>query len=567
MTAAARFFDRRYEHWVLASMLLVLHAAVDAGLGSALSAALMTAHLGLFFMWQPIWQKDQQLQPRAVALIAVLVIGMVATLSWWTVFAWLILLIGIVAGRSFSTRNERYVYMISLAVLISELLVNCTAMLFFGKPLSAGIAQTFHIGLYVLPLLIYTIPPISGPQRDPFAVDFFRGIAFALMTALMAAFSVLMTYRLSIDYPFALFATLIALGLLLLFLAWISTPGTTSVGLLAVWEKSVLNIGTPFEAWLGNIANLAAQRSHADDFLEAAVAELQDIPWISGVAWETDHSRGLEGKSSRHHVAVDAKSLRVTLYTERSFSSALLIHCRLLLQVLGHFYVAKQRENEEANEAQLRAIYETGARVTHDIKNLLQTMNTLAGSLQNAKTREQEHRGLELLKRRLPDIGRRLQFALNKLQRPVAQAPDEIAIGTWWQSASERFGEGAFKLEANLAAPEAIIPGDCFDSVVDNIIDNARAKLAAGQASNIHVSLTADAGVELNVCDDGNAVPDDIARQLFRGPVASATGLGIGLYQAARQAQLAGCTLRLRHNRDGEVCFTLSCPERRRPAA
>ena len=45
--------------------------------------------------------------------------------------------------------------------------------------------------------------------------------------------------------------------------------------------------------------------------------------------------------------------------------------------------------------------------------------------------------------------------------------------------------------------------------------------------------------------------------QLLRAPVRSDTGLGIGLYQAARQADAAGYALRLEANRDGEVCFAL----------
>ena len=194
-----------------------------------------------------------------------------------------------------------------------------------------------------MPALIYAIPPLTGPQREPFPVDFIRGITFALMTALLAVFSVLITLRLGIDYPLALVTTLIALGLLLLFLSWITTPGTAGIGLLAVWEKSVLNIGTPFEAWLGNIANLARQRARADDFLEAAIDELADIPWISAVEWHTEHDGGIEGTRTGNHLTVETDSLRITLHTERSFSSALLIHCRLLIQVLGHFYVAKQR--------------------------------------------------------------------------------------------------------------------------------------------------------------------------------------------------------------------------------
>jgi hypothetical protein len=48
-----------------------------------------------------------------------------------------------------------------------------------------------------------------------------------------------------------------------------------------------------------------------------------------------------------------------------------------------------------------------------------------------------------------------------------------------------------------------------------------------------------------------------LAKSLLRAPVPSDSGLGIGLYQAARQAEAAGYALRLASNRDGEVCFAL----------
>jgi hypothetical protein len=53
-------------------------------------------------------------------------------------------------------------------------------------------------------------------------------------------------------------------------------------------------------------------------------------------------------------------------------------------------------------------------------------------------------------------------------------------------------------------------------------------------------------------------VIEPVARKLFREPIERAGGLGIGLYQAARQAALAGYRLELTHNRAGYVCFTLA---------
>ena len=48
------------EYWALGSMLLLLHLSLWGHIGSPLSASLMLAHLGLFFIWQPIWQRDQR---------------------------------------------------------------------------------------------------------------------------------------------------------------------------------------------------------------------------------------------------------------------------------------------------------------------------------------------------------------------------------------------------------------------------------------------------------------------------------------------------------------------------
>ena len=558
-SALRRLIDRQHEHWLLAAMLLVLHAAIDAGLDGALSRALLTTHLGLFFLWQPIWQKDQRLRLRAVVLILILVMVALVTLGWWTLFAWLVMLIGLVAGRSFSTRRERYVYLLSLSFLVAELLIVCTAELFLGGALPPAIAHPFQIGLYMLPLVLFAIPPIMVPSREPFPVDFFRGITFALLNALLAVLSVLISLRTGIDYPLALVGTLMVLGALLFLLSWLTAPGSGGIGLVAVWEKSVLNIGTPFEAWLGNIANLAAQCSDAQEFFEAAIELLNDIPWIAGVGWRTAQGDGMVGTQSRFHLDVRSDEIEITLYAERSFSAALYTHCHLLIQVLGHFHAAKLRENKETNEAHLRAIYETGARVTHDIKNLLQALDTLASALDDATSPTQEQRGFSLLKRRLPDIARRLRRALDKLERPAQPQIEYIGAAVWWAALREHADGAATVLEADLEDPLRLLPRDCFDSAVDNFLDNAVHKIAAGQAQAIHITLQATpAAVVCTVSDDGPALPIEIVRRLFRAPIESQTGHGIGLFQAARQAELAGCTVELCENRDGAVRFSIT---------
>ncbi len=58
--------------------------------------------------------------------------------------------------------------------------------------------------------------------------------------------------------------------------------------------------------------------------------------------------------------------------------------------------------------------------------------------------------------------------------------------------------------------------------------------------------------------DSGQAIAPEIAEALLRAPVPSASGLGIGLYHAARQAEESGYALCLAENRPGAVSFTLA---------
>jgi len=103
------------------------------------------------------------------------------------------------------------------------------------------------------------------------------------------------------------------------------------------------------------------------------------------------------------------------------------------------------------------------------------------------------------------------------------------------------------------------VPKALFDSVADNLLQNALAKRASGHEVDIRVSiLKGNDAAELRVSDSGRAVPADMALEILRAPVRSGGGLGIGLYQASRHAEESGYVLTLSENRDGAVCFALS---------
>jgi Histidine kinase-, DNA gyrase B-, and HSP90-like ATPase len=557
----SRLLDRRREHWVLATMLIVLNLALRADFGSALSASLMTAHLGLFFLWQPIWQRDQRLDRWSAALIIVSTGAFIAALNWWLLFGWMILLVGIVAGRSFSTRQERLAYMITLTFLISVLLIECVPMIFDVGKLNNAVLVSFRLAWTALPLLLLLFPTYNVAQRETFPIDFFRGITIALMTALLAVSSVLMTYELRIEYPVTLIAGLLVLSSFLFLVSWLITPGTGS-GLGALWEKSVLNIGTPFESWLSSLAQLAGRRQQPREFLDAAIEELCEIPWIQGAEWAANGQQGQAGNRAGFNTLLTTGELEVTLFTERPVGPSLLIHCRLLIQVLGHFFSAKIRETELAHQAHLRAVHETGARLTHDIKNLLQSLKTTTAAIledTGPSDSERSRKRQSLLRRQLPHITQRLQLSLDKLQQPSSQQSERIAISVWWDLLLSRYDAEDVEFLADIHDGEFDVPGDCFDSVVENLLDNARNKAKTSNAIQVKVGLyEKDGDVILSVVDNGAAIEATLASQILTEPVPSDNGLGIGLYQSAQQAALNGFQLVLSENETGAVRFTLT---------
>jgi len=189
--------------------------------------------------------------------------------------------------------------------------------------------------------------------------------------------------------------------------------------------------------------------------------------------------------------------------------------------------------------------------MTHDIKNLLQSLNVLC-SVAATEERRDSPELHALLRRQLPAMSQRLSETLARLQQPGDADETYVAARVWWDALARQYrGEGVQFAPGEI--PDGLrLPRSLFDSVADNLIRNALAKRVP-----VHVALEWSGHIEFSVCDAGPAIPSEVAAQLLRGPVSSRGGLGIGLYQAARQAEELGYRLRLETNRDGAVCFVL----------
>jgi signal transduction histidine kinase len=224
---------------------------------------------------------------------------------------------------------------------------------------------------------------------------------------------------------------------------------------------------------------------------------------------------------------------------------------------LGDYYDAKMREQEQRRNAYIQAIYETGSRLTHDIKNLLQTLRSLCAAAETSDESDSEALRL-LMQRQLPQITQRLQITLDKLNTKPPVGQDSTSGKNWWQDLRQRFAHERIEFDGVALPEDSTLPADLFASVAENFLQNALEKRKLENNLRIQVRLQWSDGFALSVCDDGTPVPESLAAQLFNSPVPSKSGLGVGMYQVARFAREQGYKIALSSNQPGRVCFTLA---------
>ncbi len=241
-------------------------------------------------------------------------------------------------------------------------------------------------------------------------------------------------------------------------------------------------------------------------------------------------------------------------------SGPLILHTKLLVHILAYFYISKQREKKLSQKAHIEAIYETGARLTHDMKNMLQSLSTLAAVIEKSDDNNSKEI-LGLVKRQLPALNERLYLTLEKMSSPQIESQTKIKVSEWWSRLKDR-NVGRDIIFTNNANSGREIILELFDTVVDNLLDNARVKRLIKRNIQIEIILGEnERGVYLRLIDSGWAIDSKLVSRLFSETIDSETGLGIGLYQSSKHASRLGYRLYLKNNMEGDVCFSLEIRE------
>jgi signal transduction histidine kinase len=550
---AAWAVSRRHWRFVVIAMLALLHVVALRGVADDGARVLLLAHLGLLLLWQPLLRSERRVTPAQALFIAAFATALVVFLNWWLLAVWSVVLAGLVGGKVFlhQARWQRRFYLMVFAYLVALLVVVVLPQIAPRNEIDPAIRALAAWGLPALFVLMALTPAESDPPEAAQAIDYFYSVFLMLMLGVVIlgslAFMTLgrIGYLVSLTYiVFVIAGILLAIGL-----AW--NPRTGYAGLNVFVSRYLFSIGLPIEQWMQLLAELSHAEARPERFLADAVAALARLPSVEGAEWRSRGARGEAGARTAYAVEFANREIALTIYSRYRTSPALHGHLRLLGQLLGEFHLAKLREQALQEASYMRAVHETGARVTHDVKNLLQSLNVLC-SVAAAEGGESPE-ALALVRRQLPAITQRLAATLDKLQRPLAEQEPPMPAAAWWEALLRQYQDRGVEFSAR-ALDGAEVPRALFDSVADNLLQNALAKRAAQPGVRVSAALE---GGGLRVCDSGRAVPAELAASLLRAPVQSEGGLGIGLYQAARQAEAAGYALRLESNRDGEVCFAL----------
>ncbi len=544
------------RHRLLALALLVLHAGLVLPASATALVPVVLAHFALVALWQPFADPARLFRHRN-GLIAVAAVAALLLWSVWLVLAlWLILLIGLFGGERPWVRRDRLVQAAIVAYLVIALLADVTPTLFRFDAAGAGPLSWLVGAAGLIPLALALVPAeqVSAPGQR---FDYLRTAVIIGIALLGWTGAALWTYRSGQAYPLAVLEALVLVAALLALGVWLWRRHANQTLFEVLWNRYLLNLGTPFEHYLVSLTGPAARSLEPDSYLNQVMASLSNLDWVVGVEARGPVGERLTGERSHHATEIHDDTVPLIVYTQRDPGPALRLHIQLLARLVQQLYLSRAREAELRHQEKARAVYETGARLTHDIKNLLQSLQSLASAVSSHPASRTEET-LELVQRQLPEINERLQGTLDKLREPGEVRLDvTVSAQRWWDELQARYADSSVRFDGRIEGASEV-PRELFDTVAENLIENARHKQSREGGVGIDVNFVANAeGLRLRVCDSGSPMPAHMERSLFAGAAGTANGLGMGLYQCARLAGQLGYELAVTSNEAGQVCLRL----------
>ena len=526
---------------LLGLSLLPLHIS-GFGWNSATEILLLSNHAILAGIWYLSAASDRLASTRlAMMLLLTAVIGFFWSLPLATII-WLGLLSASIIGRSLCSPRELLNYSPAAIYLLIVGVDRLSTTGWFPVSLPGLVG---HIALLLA--VSAALRPLSGQQNDKHASDTEQLYTALALTSIIASTSlfILLYIPNKNNLPTILlsFALLFCYQLVLLMSA-------------RRYSSTLVRNSIAFQLWFSETLEAVGLPDNDQTFLQGSLTRYSELMHLPHCQWQVGGLSGQLGEpgDQRYQVVDDQEWL--TISADSPISSQEQQQASNCLNLLKSLIQSKQQAQQIKAQRHMESIYETGARITHDVKNLLQSLNTLTSAVDHSKP-EQAPAIQNLIKKQLPLIRQKLQSTLEKLAAPEDVSSTFQVARIWWEKIQLRYAERNIEFRQELTL-DHLVPRDLFERVAENLLENAYRKRQAEPDIRILVNFEAtEQRVALRVTDSGSPAPDEIASLLFKGPIDSTSGYGIALYQCATQAVQQGFQLTMTHNEPGKVSFYL----------
>jgi len=545
----------QFGQQILASILLLYHVLIWAVDDPLLKFALTFVLYGLFLLWQPLWSREARINKIQVGLVMVVFLLLAYRFPNESLVFFGLILSGLIGSRLLGQTTFRSFDLLALLILTLEMAVGLIPATFAQielPPLFAKIMQS----VILVPVLLFYLAPNPGHQKAGRSqVDLMHGLLATTLLGVVLLGGIVINLLYGVDYIDGLLLTVFIVATLTMGISWFWNPGVGHSGIGVLWNRYAMTIGGPFETWINTLTTLIEERYLTpSEFLESACQQLVENDWLNAIQWNFKNFKIRAGNKTgpRLDHRLDEKTA-VVLYFRAEPGAALELHTILLIRMAYQFYLAKVNQEKMRAQEHFATIHHTGARLTHDIKNILQSIKT---SIDILDMDEDNTQSQKLLQTNLTQIGQRLESTLDKLRAPKLNTRVNLVDCHKWIKRIGKLHNANPRLQFHGDIENNItLPVDLFDSVADNLINNA---LKKADATLIDVRLMSSKDiVVLSICDNGAEIEPEIENSLFAQPVSSGSGMGIGLYQSAIMAHTFNYELELSQNDRGRVCFNL----------
>ena len=545
----------QYGQQILATILLLLHALIWIVDEPLLKFSLTFILYGLFLLWQPLWSKQAKVKRAPVMVVALIFVLLAYRFPNESLVFFALMLSGLIGSRLLSQTAFRSFDLLALLIIMLEMSVGLVPDTFAQIHLPTLFGEYMQTVILVLVLLFYFAPNPDHQKQQRSQVDLMHGLLAATLLFIVLLGGIVINLLYGVDYIDGLLLSVFIVATLTIGISWFWNPGIGYSGIGVLWNRYAMTIGGPFETWINTLTTLIEERYLTpNNYLQAVCEHLVENDWLNAIEWNFESSSIASGDKTgaRREHRLNSK-LTVIFYFKADPGTALEQHTILLLRMAYQFYLAKLNQEKVRAQEHFATIHHTGARLTHDVKNILQSIKT---SLDILEMDKETPRSQELLQSNLKQIGVRLQNTLEKLRAPRLNTHMTLVdCHKWLERLNKQHNSNTRILFGSDIEHNLGLPVDLFDSVTENLLNNA---LKKPSVSRVEVRLlSSDDIILLSVCDDGDAIGADIESSLFTKPVSSGSGMGIGLYQSSIMAQAFNFELELSQNETGRVCFNL----------